>query len=148
MATFQDKLRIIKTLLKEKKYQEMQEKIIELLPEAKSKNPEEWFIQKTNYSFVRKEEFTSAGYTLIEGELTIGDITKKGNTRICVYVKDATENMTCWFYYSTGVSNPGRNFKNFLLPLDDFYILAGMLGVGGSFPKKRDRPVNPSRSAP
>ena len=31
MVTFQDKLRIIKTLLKEKKYQEMQEKIIELL---------------------------------------------------------------------------------------------------------------------
>ena len=31
MVTFQDKLRIIKKLLKEKKYQEMQEKIIELL---------------------------------------------------------------------------------------------------------------------
>ena len=87
------------------------------------------------YRFERQKEIISAGYKLVVGELSIGEPTKKGNSRVCVYVQDAPENMTCWFFFSTGTSNYRKNFPDFLLPLDDIMILIGWC-IGNIFPKK------------
>ena len=133
MSSFQDKLIAVRTM---KDYSKLEDKLKELLPEAKKEEPEEWMKGQKNYRFVRQKEIISAGYKLVVGELYIGASTKRGNSRVCVYVKDAPENMTCWFFFSTGTSNYGKNFPDFLLPLDDIMILIGWLGIGGIFPKK------------
>ena len=133
MSSFQDKLIAVRKM---KDYSQMKQKLEELLPEAKKEEPEEWMKGQENYRFERQQEVRSAGYKLVVGELSIGDPTKRGNSRVCVYVKEAPENMTCWFFFSTGTSNRGKNFPDFLLPLDDIMILMGWLGIGGIFPKK------------
>lgn len=133
MSSFQDKLIAVRKM---KDYSQMKQKLEELLPEAKKEEPEEWMVGQNKYRFERQQEIISAGYKLVVGELSIGKPTKRGNSRVCVYVQDAPENMTCWFFFSTGTSNRGKNFPDFLLPLDDIMILIGWLGIGNIFPKK------------
>lgn len=137
----QDELR---DAFSDKKYDILFNSIKKILPLAKQQTPEKWFRGSSLFRYfpcIDKTIFIEH-ISIYFGKLSLTNENENENecystmkTRDTIYIYDVPDNVSPWYYYSTGVSNYGENFPGFFFVLDEQSLISDF-PYRPVFPKK------------
>lgn len=126
-----------------RKYDIMFNTIKKILPLARQKEPEHWFIGSSLFQYFPEVEKTDSigNLKLYYGNLSLvnkenAEVSKtKTRTRNTLYIHKSPDGVSPWYYYSTGISNFGENFPDFFFILDEQSLISDF-PYRSVFPKK------------